>query len=150
MSDKADWVAAAGGVVGAIGGPAGLWAAWNVHRQNRRRRFGPPEELVGLLAKVLDVSSEAPFSYRRPEWFEETGIGPALERIEELNHLVSDIFLGSSLQLVVSAGRGMTTTFTYEHDSQEQIASVVARQARDGADAHGHAKRALKELRRAL
>ncbi|GGY53824.1 hypothetical protein GCM10010363_38730 [Streptomyces omiyaensis] len=150
MSDAADWVAAVGGSIGAIGGPAGMWAAWTVHRQNRRRRFGPPEELVGLLGKVLDVTDSAPIMYRDAEWFERTGVREAVARIDELSHLVSDSLLDAYLRMVILKGQAMLDAVTRSGDSPERVATIVARQATSATDAHQHAKTALAELRQRL
>ncbi|MGP3978202.1 hypothetical protein ACTWQF_30125 [Streptomyces sp. 8N114] len=70
MSDVTDWLAAAGGIVGAIGGPAGLWAARNQHRANNK----PPAELFDALFAVERAAIEIAVAHEPSahgiEWFE--------------------------------------------------------------------------------
>ncbi|MFJ8694575.1 hypothetical protein [Streptomyces roseolilacinus] len=150
MADVAGWLSGMGGAVGAIGGPAGLWAAWNVHRQSHRRRFGPPPELVGLLGKVIDIAQNVPAGYRDAEWFESAGAAETVGRIDELKHLVTDELLETEISLVVSLAESMIGSVTAEWHSPEQRAVIVARQIRQAERTYSSAKDALATLRRKL
>ncbi|MFJ2174198.1 hypothetical protein ACIOHE_14945 [Streptomyces sp. NPDC087851] len=150
MSDATDWLSALGGAVGAIGGPAGLWAAWSVHRQNQRRRFGPPPELVGLLAKLIDITKNAPITYRDAAWFDAAEAGKTIGRIEELGHLVTRGTLRAQLALAVTLSESMISAVTHDWNSAEQRVGIVARQVRSAEKAQAAATNALASLRRAL
>ncbi|MEU1365732.1 hypothetical protein ABZ454_06310 [Streptomyces sp. NPDC005803] len=150
MSSTTDWLSATGGIVGAIGGPAGMWAAWNQHRMNRRRRFGPPEELVGLLGKILDVAHDVTLSYRDEAWLEASGLRPASERVDELSHLVTDGVLRHGLRLVTGNAGLVLGATTDEDQSPERSVTTVTNQARYAAELDKWAKDTLGDLRRQL
>ncbi|MFG2365998.1 hypothetical protein ACGFY3_30850 [Streptomyces mirabilis] len=150
MSGTTDWLSAAGGIVGAIGGPAGIWAAWNQHRENHRRRYGPPEELVGLLAKIIDVSHDVKAGYRDEAWFQAAGVYETEERLDELIHLVRDDLLKISLRLTSAACHGMSHSVIQPTDSNEQQISRVGRQASSATDLEVRASGTLEVLRRLL
>lgn len=150
MSDVTDWLSGLGGAVGAIGGPAGLWAAWSVHSQNRRRRFGPPPELLGLIGKLIDTAKSVPHTYRDSAWFARTGADMTVARIDELSHLVSDGRLLPELRLLITVSQSMIESVTQEWHSPEQRAGTVARQVRYAEKTQEAAKVALKTLRRKL
>ncbi|MEV5576951.1 hypothetical protein AB0L39_00115 [Streptomyces parvus] len=145
-----DWLSGLGGAVGALGGPAGLWAAWSVHRQNQRRRFGPPEELLGLLAKLIDIAKNVPATYRDSEWFEQAEAVKTVGRIDELTHLVTEGRLRPQLLLVVTTGEMMINSVTYSWNTAEQRAGIVSGQVRNAEKTQEHAKVALEMLRREL
>ncbi|MFB7296404.1 hypothetical protein [Streptomyces rubiginosohelvolus] len=145
-----DWLSGLGGAVGALGGPAGLWAAWSVHRQNQRRRFGPPEELVGLLAKLIDIATNVPTTYRDTAWFESADAVKTVGRIEELTHLVTRGRLRPQLEIVVGVAEGMIRSVTYSWNTDEQRAGIVAQQVRKAEKVEQYAKDALETLRREL
>ncbi|MFI1908098.1 hypothetical protein ACH444_19675 [Streptomyces microflavus] len=133
--------------MGAIGGPAGLWAAWNQHQANKRRRNGPPAELVSVLAKVIEIADTVTYRYRDESWLDGSGLQSAKERLSELNHLVVDQWL-SAMITVVGAEIGLVLgSVTSPSDSPEQRASTVAKQTRDAVELKSHAQRALSLLR---
>ncbi|WP_327696285.1 hypothetical protein [Streptomyces sp. NBC_00459] len=150
MSDATDWLSAAGGIVGAIGGPAGLWAAWSQHQQNRRRRYGPPEELVGLLAKIIDVAHDAELNYRNEAWMTASGLEEARARVDELKHLVRDQELGSKLTVVHAQAGLLVGAVASDTDSTERMMNAVAKQSRYASDLEKYANGALNRLRRKL
>ncbi|MGW4165899.1 hypothetical protein ACWEGX_03040 [Streptomyces chartreusis] len=150
MADATDWLSAAGGVIGAIGGPAGLWAAWSQHRANRRRQYGPPEELVGLLAKVIDVARDVSFDYRDASWMEASGLQTAIERIDELTHLVRNESLAEDLVVLSSQASSLLHHTLDEFLSQDQRVSLVARQARRAEQVVTDGRQTLERLRRQL
>ncbi|MFE3600713.1 hypothetical protein [Streptomyces sp. NPDC059142] len=150
MADLAAWLGGVGGAVGALGGPAGLWAAWNQHQTNRRRRFGPPEELVGLLAKVIDVAGDIMYTYRSEEWLTEAGLPALQDRLDELRHLVRDETLVADLTLVSAQASLTLSAVSYPMDSPERRASVVAQQSQRAGKLEDFAKTALVTLRKRL
>lgn len=150
MSDTTDWLSAAGGVVGAIGGPAGLWAAWSQHRQNRRRRYGPPEELTGLLAKIIDVAHDASLSYRDADWIANSGIEEARDRLDELSHLVRNVGLSSMLRIVHAHAGLLMGAVASDLDRPEQQMNAVTKQVRFAAQLETHGRETLRRLRRQL
>ncbi|MGW2466341.1 hypothetical protein [Streptomyces bauhiniae] len=150
VSGTTDWLSAAGGIVGAIGGPAGLWAAWSQHQQNRRRRYGPPEELVELLAKIIDTAQDVTHGYRNDEWMDSSGLEAAKERLSELIHLVRDAPLRDSLTIVGAQAGLVRTAVALQGDNTERTMDAVTRQARYATDLVNYAQDALKRLRRQL
>jgi hypothetical protein len=150
MSDATDWLSATGGVIGAIGGPAGLWAAWNQYRQNRRRRYGPPEELVGLLAKIIDVAHDATLGYRDRDWLAASGLEEASARLDELSHLVRNGNLSALLTIVHGDAGLLLGAVTSETDGPERRMSTVTKQARFAAQLETQSREALRVLRRKL
>ncbi|MFD3500062.1 hypothetical protein [Streptomyces sp. NPDC058678] len=150
MPDSTDWLSAAGGIVGAIGGPAGLWAAWNQHRMNQRRRYGPPEELMGLLGKIIDVAHDITLSYRDAAWLSASGLSAARDRTDELSHLVTDSLLRHELGLVTANAGLVLGAVTHEHQSPERRVTTVTQQAQYAAELDRWAKTALLGLRRRL
>jgi len=129
MSDVTDWLSAAGGIVGAIGGPAGIWAAWSQHRENRRQREAEPEELVTLLGKVKGFAREVANGYKDNEWFQTCGAEDVIKRFEELIHLVRDRDLRSDLGDVPYLYSNMRFSLTYPYQADEERYSAVLRQA---------------------
>ncbi|MDT0568355.1 hypothetical protein RM704_12870 [Streptomyces sp. DSM 3412] len=147
MSDTTDWLAAAGGIVGAIGGPAGLWAAWNQYQVSRRRRYGPPPQLLDLISQVCDVACAAEFAYQKQEWFNRFDLASTIYRIEELTYLVEDYKLRRLLRRLAGNAELMLRSVIVETDSAEQRAIVASRQAHHAARAMRCGEDVLKALR---
>ncbi|GFN05554.1 hypothetical protein GCM10010298_16820 [Streptomyces microflavus] len=148
MSDTTDWLSAAGGIVGAVGGPAGLWAAWNQHRANRRRRYGPPEALVGLLAKIIDIGRDVAFSFRDQAWLDASGLSVASDRMAELVHLVRNESLAEDLTLVGAQVTLVLGAVPHEFQSRDSRTSTVAKQARYADQLVDEGRECLEKLRR--
>ncbi|MEU2060670.1 hypothetical protein [Streptomyces sp. NPDC013455] len=148
MSAATDWLSATGGIVGAIGGPAGLWAAWSQQRENRRARRAGPEELISLIGKVRDVALSTTVGYRDEAWFAQAGGDAVADRIKELAHLVRDDLLRFELEGVASYYRDMRRSLTYPYQTDEERISAVSRQAQEAERLEAKASELLKKLRK--
>ncbi|MFD4946198.1 hypothetical protein ACFWNT_27580 [Streptomyces sp. NPDC058409] len=147
MSDAADWVAAAGGVIGAIGGPAGMWAAWQQHQEQKRRRNAPPEELTDLLLKLGRIGTAAMERYKRADWWRESGGGPAIERISELQEIVTDFELLMALTAVEGAYLQAADACTVDGTPPEFVVNFATVQARSASELVTKSKEAVQRIR---
>ena len=148
MSAATDWLGATGGIVGAIGGPAGLWAAWSQQRENRRGRRAGPEELISLLGKVRDVALNAKVRYKDDAWFVQAGGDEVADRIKELTHLVRDDLLRYKLGDVTDYYSDMRRSLTFPHQAEEERFGAVARQAQEAERLRAKAGEMFIELRK--
>lgn len=80
-----DVLLAIGGLLGALGGPAGLWAAWNQRQESKHRE--EKEQLAKLREHVLRlrrIGSEGARRYRDHDWWNRSGGLEARNAIVEL------------------------------------------------------------------
>lgn len=131
VSGTTEWLSAAGGIIGAIGGPAGLWAAWNQNRENRRRREAEPEELITLLGTIRSDAVTVTMGYKDEAWFEASGLDDVIKRFDEVAHLVRDDFLRDRLGMVSSHYDSMRHSLTYSFQTEEERYSAVMRQSQE-------------------
>lgn len=121
MSATTEWLSAAGGIIGAVGGPAGLWAAWNVHQESRRRREAEPEELITHLANVRDLARQVAHGYKDEDWFETSGADEVIKRFEELTHLVRCHLLRADLGEVSYLYSDVRFALTFPHQTRRDM-----------------------------
>ncbi|MFD9000703.1 hypothetical protein ACFV0T_06930 [Streptomyces sp. NPDC059582] len=148
MSATTDWLSATGGIIGAIGGPAGLWAAWSQHRESRRGRMAGPEELLSLIGKVRDVALSVTVRYKDDAWFAQAGGDAVADRIKELAHLVGDDLLRYRLDGLTDCYRDMRRSLTSPYQAEEERFGAVSRQAQEAERLMAKADELLKEIRK--
>ncbi|MFG2552909.1 hypothetical protein [Streptomyces sp. NPDC048581] len=150
MSATTDWLSAVGGVLGAVGGPAGLWAAWHQIRVDRRRRYGPPEELIDLLGKMIDLAGQVSFQYRSSDWLRDAGGHETADRVKELCHPIHNEDLKNQLQAVTRTYTLIRMNDTRSAMSDEDRIRIVQAQEKHARQLKERSEEALKLLRRHL
>jgi hypothetical protein len=145
-----DWLSAVGGVLGAVGGPAGLWAAWHQVRVDRRRRYGPPEELGGLVGKMIDLAEDVSAQYRSPDWLDQEGGRNTAERIDELSHQVRNQELKGKLRSLARSYTMVRLSDTSFAGNEERRIRMVQDQEKSARRLKEQAEEALALLRRHL
>ncbi|MFI1398479.1 hypothetical protein [Streptomyces sp. NPDC020681] len=148
VSDATDWLSATGGIVGAIGGPAGIWAAWNQHRIEKRRRSAPPAEVTDCLLKVIHTASQATFAYRDRAWFDAAGGEQANRRLSELEPAVRDERLAAHLSSVGSYYLLMARQVTRTDMDATEVAETVQDQREMARMLKQRAEEALADVKR--
>lgn len=86
-----EWVAAAGGIVGLVGGVAGLWT-FAVQERTRRRKMRYPGELRAALMtanSLIFEMTDTDGADRSARWYIEH-VNPAARRLCELLAFISD------------------------------------------------------------
>ncbi|WP_159053510.1 hypothetical protein [Streptomyces regalis] len=128
-----EWLGAAGGLVGAVGGPAGLWAAVQLHQDRARRE--PQEQLAKLRDHVLKlrrIGQDAADDYRNRAWW--TGANGLESRncIKEMRPYVAREWpqLEALLVEICTAYDQASTTFHQPRADPDARARAAAKQAR--------------------
>jgi hypothetical protein len=136
MADTAAWLGAVGGAVGALGGPAGLWAAYQLrqqqHREDRRRealRLAPSPEVLRDLLVVKAEAQEIRRNYRDAAWWESTPAKEAIRRLGEAEPaLRSNPVLQSTIGVVRAHYSHASILIARDHMEEHQRMSRVAGQ----------------------
>lgn len=148
LSDATDWLAAAGGIVGAIGGPAGLWAAWHQHRAEQRRRVAPPPEVVQHLLLLVNVGEEAKKRYRDEAWWAQSGARDAATSLVRLLPMLSDERLVMAIEAAEVWCDLASNATVDEGVSPTRVAETVAKQKERAESMYRLAKEALERARK--
>jgi hypothetical protein len=128
-----EWLGAAGGLVGAIGGPAGLWAAVQLHQDRSRRE--PQEQLAKLRDQVLKlrrIGQDAADDYRNRAWWTAANGLESRNCIKEMRPYVAREWpqLEALLVEVCTAYEQASTTFHQPRADPDARARAAAKQAR--------------------
>lgn len=142
MTAAMDWLAGAGGALGGLGGPAGLWAAYQQHRESHRRiaaeeraRFAPPLELQEHVLRLRAIARDAAFDLPRGQAFWDTcGGREAVSRLRLLFPTVRDPLLTTGLTGLIGAYLAASVSVPQPGMPEEQVRSLRYDQAKHVAD----------------
>ncbi|GAB2575622.1 hypothetical protein GCM10027168_05710 [Streptomyces capparidis] len=146
MAGALEWLAAGGGIVGAIGGPAGLWAAWHQHVQEKRRRQAPPPEVGDLLARLASSAKEVVAGYKEHEWWSGSGVRDIEKRLREVSVLISDAQLSMQIDNAVRYLMLARLAVTFEQSSREEVVRLVHEQAECAGTCAEWTEKAIKRF----
>ncbi|WP_328550009.1 hypothetical protein [Streptomyces sp. NBC_00366] len=129
-----EWLGAVGGLIGAVGGPAGLWAAVQLHQDRARRE--PQEQLAKLrdhAFKLRRIGLDAADDYRNRAWWTAANGLESRNCIKEMRPYVAREWpqLEALLVEICTAYDKASTTFHQPRADPDARARTAARQARN-------------------
>ncbi|MGP4013696.1 hypothetical protein [Streptomyces sp. 4N124] len=135
MADLATWVGAVGGVVGALGGPAGLWAAYQqrqqIRRDARRRealRHAPPPSVLSDLLVVKAEIREVRTTYRDSAWWDSTPAKDSIRRLAEAEPALGTSIVAGVIGVVLARYSHASSLVAAPYMDEGQRMSRVAGQ----------------------
>lgn len=134
MADLATWLGAVGGAVGALGGPAGLWAAYQQREQVRREaqrrealcRAPSPDVLRDLLVVKSEVRALRE-TYRGRTWWDASPARDAARRLRDAEPTleVNEGVHGAVVLVVAHFDHASLMVAERNHDEHQRMSRVA-------------------------